>query len=129
MLSSCPIQRAKPGTNFPVSRQTVEHARRELVEGDDSTGDELFQCSLDRHLIATHPPSRNSPGRVHGVLVVKQETHNLFAKGMRFEGVRDDHCLLATRGTFRNGCIPVEGGCESCATPRILRALSLPDDE
>ncbi len=51
--------------------------------GDDSTGDKSIQSGLNGQLIAPDPPVGDSPGRVHGGLVLKQEKDDFPREGIR----------------------------------------------
>ena len=72
--------------------EAVEDAGREGVGGNDPTGDKAIQRTLDRKLVVAHPPVGNSPGGVHGGLVLKQEEDNLLGKWIRAKGGRDGVC-------------------------------------
>ena len=77
------VIRTKPVTDLFIPSEGVEDAGGEGVGGDDPTGDKAIQRGLDRKLVTAHPPVGNSPGGVHGGLVLKQEEDNLFRKWVR----------------------------------------------
>jgi len=77
------VIRPKPVANRLIPGEAIEDAGREGVGSDDTTGDKAIECGLDRKLVASHPPVGDSPGGIHGGLVLKQEQDNLLGKWIR----------------------------------------------
>jgi len=82
-LGAVAVRRSESVANLLILGEGVEDAGGEGVGGDDPAGAKAIECGLDRKLVVAHPPVGNSPGGVHGGLVLKQEEDNLLGKWVR----------------------------------------------